>query len=712
MAAFAAHRRGEALEGEGGVVTGVELGAWRRRAVVLSGGLALVLVVCAVVGSDRSGRRELAAWSDDPEVAKMQETIDSLSESLQDTKRADEQAAAAQTVARAKAAAEAKEEADEKEMKHNFIAQREHTLRDVYEQPEKYTAQKALAVENSLRVHLNPSALAATAGSGTTALKMPVVPVHGLVSLRAVGSLTAALKVLEESKFTPKHTRSLATLTLSAITEQLQTLEGGVDCARKKEYDDLLANFGDMLGQLARDNATRALVDVEKKETMEKAAAEFGKIDTAYKDSTARLEKAEANAKAAHDDFVKYKTLVEELQKEEAETQKRLSTIGTDSKNTLNAVATLRTYIAEMQHAIDTGSQDAYASRQIDAITVMHGLAIDVSQKNVLRTGLNSPAKPQEMTSDILNSIEAEAQAGATGLESRLSTVQEARANAEKLYKGYQMDYITFSTDVDLQKDLQRAAHSEINQVDGRRMAAKMAYEAWKKQDDVAAATSATVTAATEQVIAKLADGLSACGGGGAAAAASKTNPTTLKAADKIRTQGVTAIQLKKQMGIKSLAPSSVHKAHVQKTRAHMAVHALAASKEETAKPLPKALKASVHAQALAGDPVLYKPPTDLNDKSTVEGIINDNAYPALHPKADENLSGDDIDEFNSAVTEADAEHKLDEPRVGAPQQAQWVNSWARKTPGAYLIHNIHLSAMDKQLLAMKTAMNEIKKAA
>lgn len=72
----------------------------RRVAAVLVGGLALVLVVAAVAGSD-SRRSELEpAWGDDPEVAKMQSTIDSLTRSLDHTKdeirRADAKKAALQ----------------------------------------------------------------------------------------------------------------------------------------------------------------------------------------------------------------------------------------------------------------------------------------------------------------------------------------------------------------------------------------------------------------------------------------------------------------------------------------------------------------------------------------------------------------------------------------------------------------------------------------
>jgi len=113
-------------------------------------------------------------------------------------------------------------------------------------------------------------------------------------------------------------------------------------------------------------------------------------------------------------------------------------------------------------------------------------------------------------------------------------------------------------------------------------------------------------------------------------------------------------------------------------------------------------MKSTAQAQTLAGDPVLYTEPAYLNDKSTVQGIAG-GIYPALHPAANQNLDTSQIDEVNGAIAEASAEHSLDEAGMGMPKDAQWVNTWARKVPGAMMIHKVHLSAMDKQLLAMRS---------
>jgi len=272
-----------------------------------------------------------------------------------------------------------------------------------------------------------------------------------------------------------------------------------------------------MLGQLKADDRARARIEVEKKSTMDLAVQDFSKIEKAYNDSTARLVAAESNAKSAHDYFVKYKNVVAEMKEEETAVEQKMTTVGADSKRTLEQMKILTTYIDEMQHAIDTGSEDVYTSRLTDATELVDTMMMRNADKDALRTGLKSPANPKEMTTDVLSNIQTEAQSDAAGLEARLSVVNDGLTNAQKLYSGYQMDFITFSTDVDLQKDLQRAAHSEINQVDGRQMAATMAYSAWEKEYCKAQTTSSEVTATTEEVIAKLAAGLASCGGGAAA---------------------------------------------------------------------------------------------------------------------------------------------------------------------------------------------------
>ena len=684
-----------------------------RRAAVLGGGLALVLVVCAVVsgGDSRGLRSELSPWDHDPEVAKMQATIDSLSQTLDATKHQIEKA-------QIRSLEDAAADIDAKK----YLQPGAHVLREVYDHPESFNT-KLSAMPNVAKkvVHTRAAVVKKPAAKET----LHVAP--ALVSLKIMNNLTAALQELEDSKFTPVHTRKMATSTLSEVVSQLQDLEGEVDCSRKAEYDRMLADFGGLLEQLQRDNAQRAQMDTEKKEIMDKAVTEFSKIEKAYNDSTARLAEAQEHARIAHDSFVKYKTLMEELNKEKADVEKRLSTSGQDSKNTVASVATLKTYINEMQSAIDTGAQDTYTVRLMDATSLVDKLVTSDANKAVLRTGLKSPSKPKEMTAHILHTIEDQASSSASGLEARLTTVQEALTNAEKLYKQYQMDYITFETDVDLQKELQRAAHADLNQLDGRQMGATMAYEAWHKEYQTSLDTNARVSASTEEVIQKLADGLAACTGG---AAAAQSKPQALQAAmkaaaDKIRGEGKKAIESERMAQEKGRAleakivRSAVHTQGKGKTAAGVVVATIvkpvirsqgrgkdAIQGEMIGKKHARAVEAQVvkpvvHAQQLAGDPVLYKEPEDLNDRSTVEGIEGA-AYPPLHPQASENLGGPEIDEYNSAVAEADVEHGLDEPGLGLPKHAQWINSWARKTPGAMVIKPLHLSALDRQILAAK----------
>jgi len=640
---------------EGGERAGMAGRNVRRAAAALGGGLVLVLVVATVAGSD-SRRSELApAWGDDPEVAKMQSTIDSLTKSLDHTKeeirRADAKKAALQAQRRDDVQADA--------VSKKLDQQSEHALRDVYAKPERYSTSRAMAVEKAVE----RGSMFATSGKAaqlfSSALARKPMPEeqhaasakHGMVSLKGMNSLTAALKVLEDDKGTPAHTRKMAASALSEVMTELEGLESGVDCSRKSEYDKMLSNFGELLEQLQKDNATQAEVQRKKKGVMDSATAEYMKIEKAYNDSTARLAEAEAHAKEAHDNFVKYKTLVSELKKELEEAQKQMSTVGEDSKRTLAGVANLRSLIDEMQSAIDTGEETTYAERLMSATQIVDNLPISDQEKNTLRTGLKSPAKPKEMTADALSTIETAAHGGAQGLSARIAKLEDSLREAQKLYNGYQMDYITFSTDVDLQKDLQRAAHAEINELDGKRMAATMAYEAWEQGHRQAVAASAAATAATQAVIAKLAEGLAACGGGAAAAdVASPEGRLLAQSAAKIRSTGIAAIHALKQEKLRGGKKAA--------TKAVPTVTVAAGRRREAAEGHQQ-LKA--HGQQLTGDPVLYKEPADINDKSVVEGILS-GAYPAGPP---------DDDAFNSAVAEAGIEHAKDEPGVGMPKDAQ-----------------------------------------
>ena len=636
----------------------------RRACAVLVGGFALVLAVAAVARSSSGARPSaLSPWADDPELAKMQDTIASLSQTLDSTKHE-----------LRRAAAQRREDARAQADSRKYLRGKDHALRVVFEHPEQYASKQA---RDKLAASLQkavPAAAALPAGGAAAALGVTAPPKPAaaaprpVVSLRIVGSLTAALKVLQDSKLTPVQTRKLATLTMSAVKAQLQALESGVDCSRKAEYDKLLTHFGTLLEQLRMDDKTRTQMDAEKKATMDQAVAEFQKVQKAYNDSTARLAEAQEHEKTAHDNFVRYKTVVEELKKEEARIESRLSTVDADSKTTLSELATLKTYIDEMQHAIDTGAEDVWAARRLSATASADRLITSDANKEALKTGLNSPSKPKEMTADVVKSIEDEAKAGASGLNARMATVKEALANAQRLYQGYQMDYITFSTDVDVQRELQRAAHAELARLDGEQMAATWAYQAWRKEYSASDANADKVTSATQEVIAKLADGLASCTQGAAAASPS----TSLQsAAAKIRQVGKAALGHQAQRSVKSGGK-------------------------------PRVLKGkAVDGQKLAGDPVLYKEPGDLNDKSDVEGIAQ-GSYPALGEKAPDALDASQMGEFDQAVGEANEEHKLDQPGLGLPKHAQWINSWARKTPGAMVIHPLHLSGLDKQILAMR----------
>ena len=630
--------------------------AARRRWAALSGGLTLVLVICAVAsGGGRGVRSVLSSFAvdgkavqGDVDAAKTEHMLDRLTRSLDGIQKhaaaASARAAHQREVAAEVKAVEAKAaevkaaEAKAREAKARAIARK--FLRRPTEAPA--LTGNFYAWEGSAAPHL-----------ASLKQKTP------LMTLQIVDSLTAALKVLSSSQVTPVGTRKLATLTLSQVQDQLSSLEGTVDCARKEEYDSMLQHFGDLLTQLQADDAARNALDGEKKKAMDEAVAEFDKVRKAYEDSTARLEAAEKNAQSAHDLFVKYKDLVEELTKEKSEISTELSTSAADSKKILEDVPKLRTLIQEMQHAIDTGAEDVYGERMMAASELVDVLPIRAQSKTVLTEGLKSPAKPEDMTHDILATIEEEAKSGAAGLNARLTSVDSSLETANKDYAHYQQDYITFSTDVDLQRDLQREAHAEINQLDGKQMAATLAYKAWQEQFKNASATSASVKSATEVVIAKLADGLAACTSAATSAAADAAPALTLTAPEHAVRTGARA-----------------------KTR------------------LAKA------AQQLYGDPLLNlgKAPADLNDRSVVEGIAA-GKYPALGSEAEEKMSPGEVDTFKGAVGEAGTEHAQDKTGenagFGMPKDAQWVNSWARKLPGAMIIKPVHLTSMDREMLAL-----------
>jgi hypothetical protein len=390
---------------------------------------------------------------------------------------------------------------------------------------------------------------------------------------------------------------------------------------------------------------------------------------------------------------------VDELQKEEAMLESRLSTVDADSAKTLSELSVLKNYIDEMQHAIDTGAQDTYSARLMSAMNTVDRLITSDQNKDALRTALGSPAKPKELTADILQTIEAEAKGGAKGLKDRIAKVKEALANATQLYKGYQMDYVTFSTDADLQRELQRAAHAELAKLDGEQMAATWAYEAWKMEYNTSSANSDEVVSATQTVIAKLAVGIESCGKGAAA-----SSPFSFLQS--------TAVQIRKvgKEALRHESPSNARQTVMPGNKPRAL--GLSVSPLPPLPPLPPSMKVA-SGQKLAGDPVLYKEPEDLNDKSVVEDIAAGKS-PALGEKAPDKLDSSQMSEFKQAAAEADEEHKLDDFGLGKPKQPQWISSgvdaWARKKPGATVMHKPHLSGLDKQKLAMRPlSMREIK---
>lgn len=648
----------------------------RRVSAALACALALALTVAVLVTSSGSSAQPsaLSTWADDnTEEVKMQDTINSLTQTLDATKR---------------------------ELRRAALATKDGALRDVYQHPELYDSKRAQRMASLLKPpsaapasdEVDANALAATADAKSPHKGVP------LVGLRSVDSLTAALKVLEDSKLTPAPLRKLATLTMAAVQAQLQALESGVDCSKKNKYDELLVNFGNLLSQLHTDDKTRQQMDAEKKATMDRAVAEFQKVQKAYNDSTARLVEAEAHGKEAHDGFVKYKAAVDELQKEEAMLESRLSTVDADSAKTLSELSVLKNYIDEMQHAIDTGAQDTYSARLMSATNTVDRLITSDQNKDALRTALGSPAKPKELTADILKTIEADAKGGSEGLKNRIAKVKEALANATQLYKGYQMDYVTFSTDADLQRELQRAAHAELAKLDGEQMAATWAYEAWKMEYNTSSANSDEVVSATQTVIAKLAVGIESCGKG---AAASSPFSFLQSTAAQIRKVGIGALRESPSSTRQTVMPGN-------KPRAL----GLSVSPLPPLPPLPPSMKVA-SGQKLAGDPVLYKEPEDLNDKSVVEDIAAGKS-PALGEKAPDKLDSSQMNEFKQAAAEADEEHTLDDFGLGKPKQPQWISSgidaWARKTPGATVMHKAHLLGLVKQKLAMRPlSMREIK---
>ena len=125
-----AEEAGEPASRGGEIAVGAGKRSMRRVVAVIGGGVALVALVVAVVASAHYGRSsELAAtaWGDDPEVAKMQSTIDSLTQSLDHTKREIQRADATKVALEA----QRREDAKATELSRRYNQQSEHALRDV-----------------------------------------------------------------------------------------------------------------------------------------------------------------------------------------------------------------------------------------------------------------------------------------------------------------------------------------------------------------------------------------------------------------------------------------------------------------------------------------------------------------------------------------------------------------------------------------------------
>jgi len=95
-----------------------------------------------------------------------------------------------------------------------------------------------------------------------------------------------------------------------------------------------------------------------------------------------------------------------------------------DSAKTLSDLSVLKNYIDQMQQAIDMQDSGTYSARQVSAMNTANGLI--TSNQNIveLRTALESPSNPKELTANILKKIEAEAKdltASAEELQTRIA---------------------------------------------------------------------------------------------------------------------------------------------------------------------------------------------------------------------------------------------------------------------------------------------------
>ena len=99
-----------------------------------------------------------------------------------------------------------------------------------------------------------------------------------------------------------------------------------------------------------------------------------------------------------------------------------------------------------------------------------------------------------------------------------------------------------------------------------------------------------------------------------------------------------------------------------------------------------------------------------LEEKDSLKGVCGTfgaqlEEVAGMIDEAEEKMSPGEVDTFKGAVGEAGTEHAEDKTGenagVGMPKDAQWVNSWARKLPGAMIIKPVHLTSMDREMLAL-----------
>jgi len=224
------------------------LALFSARHAAASALLLVLVVVCAVVGTAAPSELSAVAWTSDPEAAKMQLITDSLTVALNSTKAQIKKAAVAKAknVATTVVAQKWALTTPARENAKKYMQHREYSLRDVFSKPDSKNAMSmeevAVTKANKRTGKREGISLHATPGVAQTSAKRShlMVPALSMVSLKAVDSLTAALKELEASELTPVRTKEMATQTLAEIQQQLASLEGGVNCARKEEYDKML----------------------------------------------------------------------------------------------------------------------------------------------------------------------------------------------------------------------------------------------------------------------------------------------------------------------------------------------------------------------------------------------------------------------------------------------------------------------------------------